>query len=109
MRFTVTADFCQREAPKTSWCKRPHDACCLHLLTVAEDREAEPQEVHADDRIVSYLQMRNREVVLDANGPGGDRVDVADCGPFPIGELGLFFEAFYRRYVVMSISCACVR
>ncbi len=36
MRFTVTADYCQREAPNASWCKRLHCACCEHLLIVAE-------------------------------------------------------------------------
>ncbi len=53
--------------------------------------------------------MRNREVVLDAKGPGGDRVDAADCGHLPMVELGLFFEAFCRRYEVLRIAKhACV-
>ncbi len=41
---------------------------------------------------MAHLQESKIERVRDASGSDGDRIDVADCDPFPTGELDL--EAF---------------
>ncbi len=40
------------------------------------------------------MEASKIERVRDASGTDGGRVDVVDCGPFPVGKLNLDCEAF---------------
>ncbi len=47
------------------------------------------------------MQARKFARVRDSSRSDGGRVDVADSGPFPTGELDLDSEAFYRGAVFL--------